>query len=120
MNFARRVFLTSGIYGVAIMVPQFFLEPGGPNPELYYGFVGAVFAWQLASLIIARDPRRYRAIMLPSGLGKTIFGVAVFALWTAGRVPAFLLAFVAIDLGFAALFLESWRRCGAPKEICHA
>ena len=120
MVFARRVFATSGIYGVLIMTPQFFLENGSPNPELYYGFVGAVFAWQLTSLIIARDPARYRPIMLPSGLGKLIFSVAVLALWAAGRVPAFLLMFVAIDLTFAALFLESWRRTGAVKDVCPA
>ena len=117
MDFAKRVFTTSGVYGVLIMTPQFFLEPRTSTPELYYGFVGAVFAWQLASLVIARDPARYRPIMLPSGLGKVIFSVAVLWLWALGRVPAFLLAFVAIDLAFAALFLESWRRsAGAWTE----
>jgi hypothetical protein len=120
VDFARRVFTTSGVYGLLIMTPQFFLEPRTSTPELYYGFVGAVFAWQLTSLIIARDPARYRPIMLPSGLGKLIFSVAVLGLWTAGRVPAYLLTFVAIDLAFAVLFLKSWRRTGAVKEACHA
>jgi hypothetical protein len=120
VEFAKRVFTTSGVYGLLIMTPQFFREPGAAAPELYYGFVGAVFAWQVTSFIIARDPARYRPIMLPSGLGKLIFSVAALALWAAGRVPAYLLAFVAIDLAFAALFLESWRRTGAPKEACHA
>ena len=119
MDFARRVFRTSGVYGVLIMAPQFFLENGSPNPELYYGFVGAVFAWQLASLVIADDPVRFRPIMPLSGLGKLIFSVAVLALWAAGRAPAFLLVFVAIDLTFAALFLESWRRTGASMEVSH-
>lgn len=115
MRFAKTVFTISGIYGTLIMAPQFFVPFGGTNPELYYGFVGAVFAWQLASLVIARDPARYRPIMLPSGLGKLIFSVAVVALWAAGRVPAFMLVFVAIDLSFVALFLESFRR----TEVAH-
>jgi hypothetical protein len=119
VRFAKAVFNVSGIYGVLIMAPQFFLEKGSPNPELYYGFVGAVFAWQLASLIIARDPARFRPIMLPSGLGKLIFSAAVAALWSAGRAPAFLLVFAAIDVAFAALFLESWRRTGASLEVSH-
>ena len=110
MGFARRVFLSSGLYGVLIMAPQFFLPYGGTNPEMYYGFVGAVFAWQLTSLLIAREPARLRPVMLPSGLGKAIFGAAVVALWAQGRAPAFLLAFAAIDVLFALLFLEAWRR----------
>lgn len=116
MRFAKTVFTISGVYGLLIMTPQFFLEKGGPSPELHYGFVGAVFAWQLTSLIIARDPARYRPIMLASGLGKLIFGTAVFSLWMAARVPAFLLVFVAIDLGFVALFLEAWRRVKPQRE----
>ena len=109
MSFARRVFATSGVYGLILMTPQFFLDPG-PRPELHYGFVGAVFAWQLASLFIAGDPLRYRPIMPVSGLGKVVFSVAALALVGQGRAPAFLLGFAAIDLLLAALFLVAWRR----------
>ena len=46
MTFARRVFLTTGLYGVIVIAPQFFLEksvtPAVSHPEQYYGFLGAV------------------------------------------------------------------------------
>jgi len=110
MTFARRVFLTAGVYGILIIAPQFFLSTSNPQPELYYGFLGAVLSWNAAYLLIASDPARYRSLMLLGSLGKTIFAVAAAILWFQGRSPAFLLAFAAIDLGIVALYIESWRR----------
>lgn len=117
MTFARRVFLTTGIYGILILVPQFFVPTANPQPELYYGFLGAVLAWNLTYLLIARDPARYRPLMLLGSLGKTNFAIAATVLWILGRSPAFLVAFAAIDAVFVALYLESWRRT-AP--VSHA
>jgi hypothetical protein len=117
MTFARRVFLTAGLYGVLIIAPQFFLKTGNPQPELYYGFLGAVLSWNLAYLVIASDPRRYRPLMLVGSLGKTIFAAAATVLWIQGRSPAFLLAFAAIDLAIVALYLESWRRTAAAAPL---
>jgi hypothetical protein len=110
MTFARRVFLTTGIYGILILVPQFFVPTTNPQPELYYGFLGAVLAWNLTYLLIARDPARYRPLMLLGSLGKTNFAIAATVLWILGRSPAFLLAFAAIDAVIVAFYLESWRR----------
>jgi len=110
MTFARRVFLTAGVYGVLIIAPQFFLATNNPQPELYYGFLGAVLSWNLAYLVVAADPARYRPIMLLGSLGKTIFAASAAVLWLQGRVPTFLLAFAAIDLVIVALYMESWRR----------
>ena len=120
MTFARRVFLTTGLYGVIVIAPQFFLEksvtPAVSHPEQYYGFLGAVLAWNIAYLVIAGDPARYRPLMLVGSLGKTLFAAFVTVLWAQGRVPAFLLAFAAIDLGIVALYIESWRRTApAPR-----
>ena len=110
MTFARRVFLTTGIYGILILAPQFFVPTTNPQPELYYGFLGAVLAWNLTYLLIARDPARYRPLMLLGSLGKANFAIAAAVLWALGRSPAFLLAFAAIDAVFVALYMESWRR----------
>src|SRR5689334_23841932 len=64
MLFAKRVFLIAGLYGLAVMAPQLFLEsktsadypPAITHPEFYYGFVLVAIAWQVAFLTISRDP----------------------------------------------------------------
>ena len=87
MKFASRVFRYGGIYGLLVLVPQYFTEvkvgtdypPAITHPEFYYGFLGVAISWQLAFLLISKDPLRYRAMMIPSILEKTAFGVAVAA-----------------------------------------
>jgi hypothetical protein len=36
--------------------------PAITHPEFYYGFVGIATAWQVAFVIIGRDPERYRPL----------------------------------------------------------
>jgi len=120
MTFARRVFLTTGLYGVIVIAPQFFLEksvtPAVSHPEQYYGFLGAVLAWNIAYLVMSRDPGRYRPLMLVGSLGKVLFSAFLTLLWFQGRVPSFLLAFAAIDLGIVALYIEAWRRTAPAPD----
>ncbi|RPH42459.1 MAG: hypothetical protein EHM91_09355 [Planctomycetota bacterium] len=120
MTFARRVFLTTGLYGVIVIAPQFFLErsvtPAVTHPEQYYGFLGAVLAWNIAYLVMAGDPARYRPLMLVGSLGKVLFSAFLTVLWFQGRVPSFLLAFAAIDLGIVTLYIEAWRRTAPVAE----
>ena len=112
MTFARRVFLIAGIYGLVVLAPQYFLErrigvdqpPPITHPEYFYGFVGVALAWQLAFLIIAHDPVRYRAIMLPGIVEKVSFGAAAIALYAQGRLAPMMLAAGLGDLVFAVLF----------------
>ena len=64
MKFAKWTYLIAGIYGLLILLPQYFLEvqngidypPPINHPEYYYGFIGIAVAWQIAFLIISRDP----------------------------------------------------------------
>ena len=94
MRFARWVFLLAGIYGLAVMVPQYFMEakvgrdypPEITHPEYFYGFVGVGIAWQIAFLIIARDPARFRTMMIPGMVEKVTFGVAALVLCYHGRL----------------------------------
>jgi hypothetical protein len=110
--FARRVFSIAGIYGLAVLGPHYFMEAkvgrdsgvAVTHPEYFYGFVGVALAWQVAFLIIARDPMRYRLIMLPGIFEKLSFGVAAIVLYAQGRLPGLMLAGGVGDLVFAVLF----------------
>lgn len=121
MNFARWTFWIAGWYGLAVILPQYFLErrigldypPAITHPEHFYGFVGLALAWQVAFLIISRDPVRYRPLMLAGILEKASFGIAAIVLFVQHRLPAPLLGFAIFDLVLGALFLESYRRTGA-------
>ena len=117
MRFARRVFRIAGISGLAFVLPQYFLEqryghdhpPAITHPEHYYGFLGVCLAWQVAFLVIATDPARYRPLMLAALLEKLAFGLATVLLVLYGRSPSVVLLFGCIDLVFGALFLAAYR-----------
>ena len=116
MKFAKWVFRISGIYGILVLIPYYFLEtnplvnapPAITHPEYYYGFVGLGLSFQILFLIIAADPLKYRFAMIPSLLEKISFGGAVFALYFAQRVPAQLILAGTLDLFMAALFAAAY------------
>ena len=119
-RFARRVYTIAGIYGLIVMFPQYFLEarigrdnpPPITHPEYFYGFIGIVLVWQLAFLVIARDPARFRALMPVTVLEKLVFAVPAILLFAQGRVAPSVLPFAAIDLVLAVLFLLAYRSAG--------
>ena len=116
-RFARRVFRIAGVYGVLVMVPQFFMEarigrdfpPPITHPEHFYGFIGIALAWQVLFLMIARDPVRYRGAMLPAILEKLAFGIPCIVLYSQGRLALAVLIPGLVDLVLAALFFASCR-----------
>jgi hypothetical protein len=120
MNRARRLFFVAGLYGLAVILPQFFMEarvgreypPAIGHPEYFYGFLGVVAAWQVAFLLIATDPVRYRPLMIPAALEKLSFAAAVAVLYWQGRVPGVVAGFAAIDFVFGVLFVASYWRLG--------
>ena len=117
-RFARRVFTGAGIYGLVSVVPMYGLErrlsetypPAITHPEFFYGFAGLALAWQLAFLLIGRDPARLRPLMLPSVVEKVTWFGAVAVLVALGRTAAGMLPFALIDLLLAALFVAAYRR----------
>lgn len=121
--FARRVFKIAGIYGLIALLPMYLLETGrlpGPRVELtrpsdFYGFVGVALIWQLVFLVIAKDPRRYRALIPLAVLEKLVFGIPVLLLYAAGRVGNDVLTFGTIDLVLAVFFFLSYRTV-APAD----
>ena len=122
--FARRVFTIAGIYGLIVMLPQYFLEdmtgrlypPAITHPEYYYGFIGVVVAWQIAFLIIGRDPIRYRPLMIPSILEKAGFAFAAIPLYLLGRLSVQLLGAALIDMTLGVLFVIAYIRTGSSAH----
>jgi hypothetical protein len=118
VTFARRVFLFSGVIGLLILVPQYFMEgrigrdypPPITHPEHFYGFVGVGTVWQILFLIIARDPVRLRPVMPAAVLEKLSFGVPAIVLYLQGRLPAMILGFGVFDLFLGLLFVISYQR----------
>ena len=124
MKFASRAFLIAGIYGLIVLIPQYFTEvktgrdypPAITHPEYYYGFLGVAISWQIAFLVISRDPLRYRAMMIPCILEKITFGVAVVLLFLQQRTSSMTLSFSIVDLILAAVFTLVYLRT-APNEV---
>jgi hypothetical protein len=124
VSFARRVFAIAGVYGVLVLVPQYFTEdkvgrdfpPPITHPEHYYGFIGVALAWQVLFFIMARDPVRYRIAMIPATLEKVAFGVATVVLYLQGRLSPIILFGGVLDLIFAFLFALSFRATAEQRQ----
>jgi hypothetical protein len=121
VRFARWVFLLAGVIGLAEIVPLYFVEstigrtqpPPITHPEFYYGFVGVVLAWQIAFIIISRDPVRYVSLMPAIFLEKLLYPLAVFPLYAQGRLHSQMLGGAALDLVWLVLFVTAWLRLRA-------
>ncbi len=117
-RFARLTYRIAGIYGLIVLLPQYLLEqrigqdqpPPITHPEYFYGFVGVAVVWQLAFLVMATDPVRYRALMPVTVLEKLSFGVAALVLFALGRSPVQIAIGGGMDLVLGALFTVAWFR----------
>jgi|SRR5215813_10942398 len=113
MKFARYTFLIAGIYGLLVLFPMYFLEekngrdmpPPITHPEYYYGFIGVALAWQIVFLLVARDPIRFRPIMIPAILEKASFAIPVILLFLKNRIPFLVLVVAMPDLVLGVLFV---------------
>ncbi len=109
-TFAKRVFSVAGIYGLIVLLPTYFIRPAAlARPEDYFGFVGTAIAWQLCFLVIAKDPVRFRPIMVPAILEKLAFSVPAIVLYLQHRVSPVAMGFAVLDLVLGALFVASYR-----------
>ena len=124
MTFARRVFLIAGALGLLAILPVYFLEsavgraqpPAITHPEFFYGFLGVTASWQAAFLVIARDPARFRPLMIPAILEKATYGIAVVVLTLIGRIPPAVLLTGLIDLILGGLFILAYLRTTPDRE----
>lgn len=121
MKFAKIVFWTAGIWGFLVLTPLYFMfdligrqdPPAITHPGFYYGFVSVGLAWQVVFLVIARDPVRFRIMMLPSVLEKFGFVACLLILYLQQRTPPSDLVFAGVDGLLGVLFLLAFFRTSA-------
>jgi len=124
MRWIRRIFLFAGIYGLAVIVPQYFMEyrigidypPPINHAEYFYGFIGVALAWQVGFLIISSDPARFRPLILAALVEKFSFPGAIAVLYAQQRVPTIVCVFAAIDLILGILFSVAFVKLGRPAN----
>src|SRR5512138_3535672 len=106
MRFAKIAFRIAGIYGILVLLPQYFTEdktgrdfpPPITHPEYYYGFVGLGVVWQLLFILLSTDPVRYRLMMIPAMFEKLVFVVPVVILYAQHRVSSLILGASLVDM----------------------
>lgn len=116
MRFAKTVLTVAAWYGFLVLLPMYFMEartghdypPAITHPEYYYGFIGVALAWQVAFLVMAKDPLRFRPLLIPAVLEKALFGPVAIGLALTGRSPWTMIVAGSLDLLLGALFLTAW------------
>jgi hypothetical protein len=116
VKFAKVVFRIASIWGLLTLIPLYFMfnligekdPPPITPPGFFYGFVGVALAWQFAFFIIATDPARYRALMIPSIFEKFSYAIAVVILVAQSRMHSSDLLFGGVDLLLGTLFVIAY------------
>ena len=116
MKFAKIVFTVAGIWGILVTLPLYFVfdyigrqsPPPINHPEFYYGFAGVTLTWQLVFLLIARDPARLRAMIIPSILEKFSYVIAILVLFANQKLSASQALPSTPDLILALLFIAAF------------
>ena len=115
-TFARVVFRVAAVTGLLVLAPMYVLldeigerfPPAITQPLFYYGFVGIAIAFQLAFLVIACDPARYRALMPVAVIEKLSLGIPAMILLSQDRVAPMIAAGAGIDLLLGVLFAVAY------------
>lgn len=116
MKFAKIVFWIAAIWGVLILTPLYFMfdmiglkdPPPITHPAFFYGFVSVGLAFQIAFIVIARDPGRLRPMMIPAVIEKFGYGATLVVLYLQRRLTPGDLALGCIDVLFGVLFLAAF------------
>jgi hypothetical protein len=118
MKFARIVFWIAGIWGFLILTPLYFMfdaigrqdPPPITHPGFYYGFISVGLAFQVIFLFIARDPVRFRPMMIPSMVEKFGYGASLLVLYLQRRLHPSDLVFGGVDVLLGILFFVAFFR----------
>lgn len=123
MKFAKIVFWIAAIWGLLFITPLYFMfnligekdPPPITHPAFFYGFVGVALVWQIAFAFIARDPVRFRPLMIPAILEKLVYSIPVIVLVAQKRTNPNDLVFAAIDLTLGIFFVIAYLR--TPRSV---
>ena len=124
MKFVRLTFLIAGIYGLIVMLPQYFLEaqtgrdypPPITHPEFFYGFIGVTVAWQVLFLVMSRDPIRFRPAIIPAIIEKAGFVIAAVVLFLQHRLATVMLVPAGLDMILGVLFVVAYVVLGRSES----
>jgi hypothetical protein len=94
MRFAQIVFAVAGIWGIVVLAPFYWLvdvtgrvyDPPTAYPHFFYGFFAVALAWQIAFLVIASNPRAFRALMIPAMIEKFGYVITLAVLYGQERI----------------------------------
>ena len=118
MKFAKIVFTTAGVWGFLVLSPLYFMldivgqkyPPPVTHPDFYYGFLGLAIVWQLAFLVIGRDPVRFKPMMVPAVFEKALYVISLLVLYVKGRIEIGQAAVGIPDLVLGSLFVAAFLR----------
>jgi hypothetical protein len=120
-TFARTVFTAAGIWGFAVLTPLYFSSdligrlypPTITHPDFFYGFVGVALMWQVAFLLIGRDPVGLRVMMIPAMLEKFVYVLTLTVLYARGSLGSAQFAVAVPDFVLGLLFAIASSRIAA-------
>jgi hypothetical protein len=123
MKFAKVVFWIAAIWGMVVLTPLYFMfdligrkdPPPITHPAFYYGFISVGLAFQVAFIVIAKDPARQRPMMIPAMLEKFGYGATLLVLFLENRLHPQDVAFGGIDVLFGILFLTAFLKTSSLK-----
>ncbi len=118
MRFARVTFIGAGIWGIAVLMPLFWLvdvtgrsyPPPVDYPHFFYGFLSVAMAWQLAFLVIGSDVARFRPLMVPAIVEKLGHVTTVTVLYSRARITTLDAQAAIPDLLLGLLFITAFVR----------
>jgi hypothetical protein len=125
MKFAKIVFYVAFVWGIVILTPLYFMfdtigrqdPPPITHPGFYYGFASVGLAFQFVFLVTARDPIRFRPMMLPSVLEKFGYSASLAALYFQHRLHGSDLVFAGVDLVLGLLFVLAFLITAQRAEL---
>lgn len=123
LKFAKIVFWIAAILGFLFITPLYFMfdligkkdPPPITHPAFFYGFVGVTLVWQIAFVLIAKNPIRFRPLMIAAILEKVVYAVPVIILVLQKRTHPTDLVFSAIDLSLGVLFVIAYLRTPSTR-----
>ena len=124
MRLARAVFVGAGIWGIAVLPPLYFLRdisgraypPPTDYPHFFYGFLSVALAWQIAFLVIASNPARFRLLMLPSMMEKFGHVATLIVLYLQSRIAVADAVAALPDFLLGVLFVLAFAKTRAPAR----